>query len=31
MIRGHPNIWEYRYEKTIITKSFSKSYAMTGL
>jgi aspartate aminotransferase len=25
-----PNIWEYRYEKSIITQSFSKSYAMTG-
>ena len=24
------NIWEYRYEKSIITRSFSKSYAMTG-
>jgi len=26
-----PDIWtEYGYEKTIVTKSFSKSYAMTG-
>jgi len=25
-----PHIWDYRYEKTIVTKSFSKSYAMTG-
>jgi aspartate aminotransferase len=24
------SIWEYRYEKSIITSSFSKSYAMTG-
>jgi aspartate aminotransferase len=24
------NIWEYRYKKSIITRSFSKSYAMTG-
>jgi len=24
------SIWEYRYKKSIITKSFSKSYAMTG-
>jgi aspartate aminotransferase len=23
-------LWEYRYEKSIITSSFSKSYAMTG-
>ncbi len=25
-----PHIWDYGYEKTIVTKSFSKSYAMTG-
>jgi len=29
-VLGNPSCWDVQYEKTIITKSFSKSHAMTG-